>query len=160
MPRSRKQVFNVWLAASGKEGADLEEALRMNSLGHFLQRFADEASFFWALQEMDRDVPSFPNLFMYLMSSPDAPVENFFRRLKTMADCRHIPVIVFHAAGISPNVKRLYALGAASVIRVPIRFDGLVEVMRTIEDYWFNVAAAPPTDGVLTACRISDLKGA
>jgi len=149
MPYSKKRMFKVWLIASGKLGADLEEALRGHALGHDLIVIPDERAFDGLASEIDRDTERFPNLLMYLVGEDAQAAPDFLRKLKRSGDFRHVPVIVFHTGRVTPDLKTLYSLGAASVIRVPIKFDGLVSVMRTIEAYWFNVASPPPTDGPL-----------
>lgn len=143
MPKSHRQVFNVWLIASGKEGDDLEETLRMSSLGHFLHRLDTQDAFFETVDELDKESVAYPNLLLYLMPPDEQAVDEFFRTLKAVPECRPAPVIVFHGSGVSPNVKSLYAQGASSVIRVPIRFEGLVDIMRTIEAYWSEVVSPP-----------------
>lgn len=150
MPYSRRPMFNVWLIASGKEGADLEEALRMNALGHNLTMLPDERAFESSSKSFRRDSEHFPNLLMYLIGHDVNDGTGFLQRVKQSADYRHVPVIVFYPGNVSPNVHKLYGCGAASVIRVPIRFSGLVELMRTIDAYWFNVASPPPVDGPLS----------
>ena len=139
----QKQLFNVWLIASGAAGADLEETLRMNSLGHFLHRLETQEDFFETLSDLDRESVTFPNLLMYLMPPERQKVDDFFRDLKASPGCGPVPVIVFYEQNISPDVKHLYVQGASSVVRVPMHFDGLVEVMRTIEAYWSRVVSPP-----------------
>lgn len=151
MPFSKRRMFNVWLIASGKSGVDLEEALRGHALGHNLSVIPDEQAFDDLARDIDRDTERFPNLLMYLGGEDAQAAPDFLRKLKASGDFRHVPVIVFHTGRVTPDIKVLYSLGAASVIRVPIKFQGLVSVMRTIEAYWFNVASPPPTDGPLRA---------
>ncbi|MCG7200759.1 hypothetical protein MD273_13575 [Marinobacter pelagius] len=145
----KRRMFNVWLIASGQSRADLEEALRGHALGHNLTVIPDETAFDVLARDIDRDADRFPNLLMYLVRDSAQAPPDFLHKLKASADFRHVPVIVFHTGRIVPDIKHLYSLGAASVIRVPIKFHGLVSVMRTIEAYWFNVASPPPIDGPL-----------
>lgn len=143
MPNFRKPEFDVWLIASGKDGDDLEETLRMSSLGHFLHRIDNADAFFETVAELSEESITCPNLLLYLMPADRDEVSRFFERLSELPECRPAPVIVFHGSDVAPNVKSLYAEGASSVIRVPIRFEGLVDIMRTIEAYWSEVVSPP-----------------
>lgn len=140
---SRQMMLNVWLIASGEHGEDLEEVLRMNSLGHNLTVLANETEFNQRAENLRVSPSGFPHLLMYLIGdNPDA-TSDWLRRVKVSADLRHVPVIVFHTDRARPDVRSLYALGATSVIRVPVGFQGLVEIMRVIEAYWFSVTLVP-----------------
>jgi DNA-binding response OmpR family regulator len=39
---------------------------------------------------------------------------------------------------------RTYDLGANSFITKPVTFEGLVEVMRSLGRYWFEIVELPP----------------
>ncbi|MFV8572014.1 hypothetical protein ACNQ6O_12480 [Marinobacter sp. SBS5] len=135
----RRVGLNVWLIAAHKEGQDLEEALRMNALGHNLTVLASEAEFDACAADLEVDSEAFPHLVMYLISENASNAADWVLNMKASAKFRHVPLIVFYAEPAKLDLTSLYAQGAASVIRVPVRFQGLVEVMRVIEAYWFKV---------------------
>jgi len=140
---SRERMLNVWLIASGEQGENLEEVLRMNSLGHNLTVLANESEFEHGVENLEVNSGRLPHLLMYLTGdNPDA-ASDWLGRVKDSAEFRHVPVIVFYTEEARPDVRALYAHGAASVIRVPVGFQGLVEIMRVIETYWFNVTLVP-----------------
>ncbi|MBR9869917.1 MAG: hypothetical protein GYB26_02120 [Gammaproteobacteria bacterium] len=139
----RRVGLNVWLIAAHKEGQDLEEALRMNALGHNLTVLASEAEFDACAAGLEADSESFPHLVMYLISENTANAEEWVLTMKASGKFRHVPLIVFFVDPPKFDLTGLYAQGVASVIRVPVRFQGLVEVMRVIEAYWFKVALTP-----------------
>ena len=151
---SRERMLNVWLIASGEQGEHLEEVLRMNSLGHNLAVLANETEFDERAEYIGPDYSRFPHLLMYLIGdNPDAASE-WLGRVKASAEFRHVPAIIFYTEEARPDVRTLYAHGAASVIRVPVGFQGLVEIMRVIETYWFNVTLVPkgsPASGLTPA---------
>ncbi|MBJ6136045.1 hypothetical protein [Marinobacter litoralis] len=136
----RKVGLNVWLIAASKEGDDLEEALRMNALGHNLTVMASENEFDQRVADLDTDSGAWPHLLMYLVRGETSDADKLLCKVKASERLSHVPVIVFYTEQATFDLAGLYSSGAASVIRVPVRFQGLVEVMRVIEAYWFKVA--------------------
>ncbi|MDP4548099.1 MAG: hypothetical protein ABJM19_14165 [Marinobacter sp.] len=136
----RKVDLNVWLIAASKEGDDLEEALRMNALGHNLTVMASEGEFNERVAGLAEDFDALPHLLMYLIREETTGVDDWILKVKASERFSHVPVIIFYSEQATFDLARLYSCGAASVIRVPVRFQGLVEVMRVIEAYWFKVA--------------------
>lgn len=56
---------------------------------------------------------------------------------------RRIPRVVMTTSSAREDVQRSYDLGASGYIRKPSSFDGLVDVMRTLGEYWFQVVSRP-----------------
>lgn len=55
-----------------------------------------------------------------------------------------VPLVVL-IEGENPALTRiLYQFGANSVLRFPLRFDGLRDLIRTMDTYWFDVVTLPP----------------
>ena len=136
-------MLNVWLIAAGKHREDLEEALRMSSLGHNLTVFGSGEECDQRARDFWQDSKGAPHIVMYLVGDDPAVAFDWLGKMKKTRKFRHVPVIVFHSEVTRSSVRGLYALGAASVIRVPVGFQGLVEIMRVIEAYWFSVAEVP-----------------
>jgi len=42
-----------------------------------------------------------------------------------------------------PDVARVYELGANSFISKPVAFNALVDLMKSVVGYWFNVVVLP-----------------
>lgn len=53
------------------------------------------------------------------------------------------PIIIFSTSTASIDIRRAYQLGANSFITKPSSFDRLVEIVRGIDRYWFEVVALP-----------------
>ncbi|MFG1495478.1 hypothetical protein ABMA57_02515 [Saccharospirillum sp. HFRX-1] len=57
---------------------------------------------------------------------------------------RSVPLVAL-IEGENPALARiLYQFGANSVLRFPLRFEGLRELIRTMDTYWFDVVTLPP----------------
>jgi two-component system response regulator len=63
--------------------------------------------------------------------------------IKSNPALRHIPVTVLTTSRADEDVFRSYALGVNSYITKPVSFDGLVRVMQTVGQYWFEIVELP-----------------
>lgn len=138
----------IWLAAtSDQERRQLVDALSYNGLAHRLQAFDSGASLLARLDDLaHRSVVSrraYPALL--LLALEDGPTEalEVLARVKRNEVLKSVPAIVFKGQDSHYSTLECYRLGAASVIRLPLRFEGLVEVMRIMENYWFSVSPLP-----------------
>ena len=65
------------------------------------------------------------------------------REIKAVPALRQIPVIVLTTSKAEQDIYRTYDLGVNSFITKPVSFDGLVEVMRALGRYWFEIVELP-----------------
>jgi two-component system, response regulator len=54
-----------------------------------------------------------------------------------------IPIVVLTTSGDDRDVTQCYELGASTYIQKPVDFDGLVDAVGRIKDYWFGIALLP-----------------
>ena len=54
-----------------------------------------------------------------------------------------IPVVVLTTSKADTDIGRIYELGANSFISKPVSFDSLVEVMKILGRYWFEIVELP-----------------
>lgn len=57
---------------------------------------------------------------------------------------RSVPLVVLIDADNPAPARILYQFGANSVLRFPLRFDGLRDLIRIMDTYWFDVVTLPP----------------
>jgi CheY-like chemotaxis protein len=84
-----------------------------------------------------------PGLILLDLNMPRKDGREALREIKNDPDLRHIPVVVLTTSKTEEDVARAYDLGANSFITKPVTFDGLVEIVRTIDRYWFNIVELP-----------------
>jgi CheY-like chemotaxis protein len=65
------------------------------------------------------------------------------REIKADPDLRAIPVVVLTTSKAEEDIVRSYDLGANSYVTKPVTFEGLVEVMKTLRRYWFEIIELP-----------------
>ena len=64
--------------------------------------------------------------------------------IKSDPKLHRIPVVVLTTSKAEEDVLRTYDLGVSSFITKPVTFDGLVEVVKVLGQYWFEIVALPP----------------
>jgi CheY-like chemotaxis protein len=65
------------------------------------------------------------------------------RDIRARPELRRIPVVVLTTSKADTDIERTYELGANSYIAKPVQFDGLVNLMRMISEYWFKTVELP-----------------
>lgn len=67
-------------------------------------------------------------------------------RIKADAALARIPVVVLTTSGADEDITRSSDLGASSFVRKPVDFSGLVEAIRAVGRYWFEIVELPPSE--------------
>jgi CheY-like chemotaxis protein len=84
-----------------------------------------------------------PGLILLDLNMPRKDGREALAEIKADARLRHIPVIVLTTSRAEEDVFRSYDLGVNSFISKPVTFDGLVQVMRVLGRYWFEIVELP-----------------
>lgn len=85
-----------------------------------------------------------PSLILLDLNMPRMGGQEALRIIKEDESLRHIPIIVLTTSRVDQDILESYGLGANSYIAKPVTFDGLVEVMQGIADYWLGLVELPP----------------
>jgi CheY-like chemotaxis protein len=84
-----------------------------------------------------------PGLILLDLNMPKKDGREALKEIKNDPDLRKIPVIILTTSKAPEDIYRTYELGANSFIIKPMNFAALVEVMRTIGKYWFEIVELP-----------------
>ena len=84
-----------------------------------------------------------PGLILLDLNMPRKDGREVLRDIRGHADLRRIPVVVLTTSRADTDIERVYELGANSFISKPVQFEGLVNLMRTIAQYWFKTVELP-----------------
>jgi CheY-like chemotaxis protein len=87
-----------------------------------------------------------PGLILLDLNMPRKDGREVLREIKADSRLRLIPVVVLTTSRAEDDVLRSYDLGVNSFITKPVTFDALVEVIKTLAKYWFEVVKLPPQD--------------
>ncbi len=86
-----------------------------------------------------------PDLILLDLNMPRKDGREAAREIKSDPKLRRIPIVVLTTSRAEEDICRSYDLGVSSYITKPVKFEGLVEVMRTLGCYWFDIVELPGT---------------
>ena len=66
------------------------------------------------------------------------------KEIKADPDLRQIPVTVLTTSKADEDIFRSYDLGVNSYIVKHVTFEALVDILQTLEKYWFEIVELPP----------------
>jgi CheY-like chemotaxis protein len=84
-----------------------------------------------------------PGIILLDLNMPKKDGREALAEIKADASLRRIPVVVLTTSNDEADVLRTYDLGVNSFITKPVTFAGLVEVMRSWTQYWFEIVELP-----------------
>jgi CheY-like chemotaxis protein len=88
------------------------------------------------------DVPR-PGLILLDLNMPRKDGREALREIKGHPEFKHIPVVVLTTSSSEEDIIASYDLGVSTYVRKPVTFDRLVDVVRTLGHYWFEIAELP-----------------
>lgn len=91
---------------------------------------------------LESDSPR-PGLILLDLNMPKKDGREALKEIKADSNLRQIPVVVLTTSMAEEDIYRTYDLGANSFIAKPVTFDSLVEVIKTIGRYWFEIVELP-----------------
>jgi len=85
-----------------------------------------------------------PGLILLDLNMPRKDGREALREIKADPDLRQIPIVVLTTSKVEEDIYRSYDLGVNSFITKPVSFEGLVFVITTLAQYWFQIVQLPP----------------
>ena len=86
-----------------------------------------------------------PSLILLDLNMPRKDGREVLKELKDDPHLCQIPVIILTTSQSDEDIIYSYNLGANSFITKPVTFDGLVNVMKILGQYWFDTVILPPS---------------
>jgi CheY-like chemotaxis protein len=84
-----------------------------------------------------------PGLILLDLNMPKKDGREALKEIKADPNLRRIPVVVMTTSRAEEDIFRSYDFGASSFITKPVTFDRLVELMRTLGEYWVEFVELP-----------------
>jgi CheY-like chemotaxis protein len=85
-----------------------------------------------------------PGLILLDLNMPRKDGRAVLKEIKSDPDLRTIPVVVLTTSKADEDIYRSYDLGVNSYIVKPVTFEALVDILQTLEKYWFEIVELPP----------------
>ncbi|MEZ5933999.1 MAG: response regulator [Alphaproteobacteria bacterium] len=86
----------------------------------------------------------YPGIILLDLNMPKKDGREALKELKADPDLCRIPIIVLTTSQAEEDIVRTYGDGVSSFITKPVSFEGLVDAVRVICQYWIQIVALPP----------------
>lgn len=93
-------------------------------------------------QEPYTHVPR-PDLILLDLNLPKKSGREVLAELKSDPDLKFIPVVVLTTSQAEEDVLKSYDLHANCYVTKPVDFSKFIEVVHSIEHFWFNIVTLP-----------------
>jgi len=84
-----------------------------------------------------------PGLILLDLNMPKKDGREALREIKSDPELRQISVVVLTTSKAEEDIYSSYDSGASSFISKPVTFEGLVDVMKGLGKYWFEIVDLP-----------------
>ena len=84
-----------------------------------------------------------PDLILLDLNMPRKDGQEVLEELRADDDLRRIPVVVLTSSESEEDIVRSYELNANAYLTKPVDFDGFVEIVNRLENFWFQVVKFP-----------------
>jgi len=128
----------------------MEEALEENRLANNLHFVEDGEQLMDYLhhrgQYSDPGQAPRPSLILLDLNMPRKDGREALQEIKTDPKLRQIPIVIMTTSKAEEDILRTYDLGVSSFISKPVTFQSMVEIMKMLGRYWFEIVDLP--DGI------------
>jgi CheY-like chemotaxis protein len=97
-------------------------------------------------QYTGRESQLLPDLVLLDLKMPGIDGFEVLRQIKSTTGLKRLPVIILTSSKEEGDRAMSYDNGANSYLVKPVSFEGFLDVVRTIGDYWLTLNMAPPRD--------------
>ena len=121
-----------------------KEALSETSVPNRLHvaRDGEEGLAFLFKEGKFEHVPT-PDLILLDLNMPRKDGKEVLSEIKNSPRVKHIPIVVLTTSEAEPDIINTYQLHANCYITKPVDINRFIEVIRGIENFWFNIVTLP-----------------
>ncbi len=92
----------------------------------------------------DRSIYPLPDLILLDLKLPGISGHDVLRKIKSTPLLKRIPVVILTSSKQEGDLAMSYDSGANSYLVKPIKFEGFLDVVGRIYDYWLTLNIKPP----------------
>jgi CheY-like chemotaxis protein len=85
----------------------------------------------------------YPALIMLDLNLPGTDGREVLKIIKSDQTLKKIPVVVLTTSNDTGDIEKCYQLGANSYIQKPVSFEGFINAITTLKEYWFEISILP-----------------
>lgn len=123
----------------------IREALKENPIPVQITVARDGVEAIEYLHQAETGLANRPDLMLLDLNLPRKNGREVLAEVKSSSTLRQIPVLVMTSSRSDEDVAQAYALNANCYITKPADLKEYVDVVRSIEDFWFLTATLPDT---------------
>ena len=126
----------------------IESALTSYCLAHHIERHNDIQSFHQSRLDVSMQPAPTSQVDLILIAYVDdqEKTHETLAELRLLPRLKLVPSVIFLAREDPAFSRMLYHLGANTVLKFPLRFDALQQLISTMDAYWFNTVTLPDQD--------------
>ncbi len=84
-----------------------------------------------------------PGLILLDLNMPRKDGREALKEIKSDPELKSIPVVILTTSKAEEDILNTYLNGANSFITKPVTFEGLVNVIKQLDKYWFKISIVP-----------------
>ena len=84
-----------------------------------------------------------PGVILLDLNMPRKDGFEVLAEIRRDPDLRRIPVVILTTSKAEEDIYRGYDMGANSFVTKPVTFEGLVQAMKALGQYWFEIVELP-----------------
>ena len=145
--QSKKSIVILIADDDAEDRMLLQEAFEESRLKNQIQFVENGEELMDYLKNRNRfsDKSKFPapGLILLDLNMPKKDGREALKEIKEDEMLRLIPVVVLTTSKAEEDILKTYDMGVSSFITKPVTFDSLVDVMKTLSKYWFEIVELP-----------------
>lgn len=145
--KDRKSIVIMMADDDPDDRSMTKEALEENFLLNELRFTEDGAELMDYLKRRgkysDPESSPRPGVILLDLNMPKKDGRECLKEIKSDEELKSIPVIVLTTSKAEEDILRTYDLGVNSFVTKPVTFVELVEVMKNLGNYWFDIVQLP-----------------
>jgi CheY-like chemotaxis protein len=126
----------------------IKDALEENRLAndlHFVEDGEDLMDYLLKRGKYQNTPAPRPGLILLDLNMPKKDGREALRDIKSNPALKDIPVVVLTTSKTEEDIFRTYNLGVNSFVTKPVTFGSLVDILRELGKYWFEIVELPRT---------------
>lgn len=87
-----------------------------------------------------------PDLILLDLNLPKKDGREVLAEIKQDPKLKHIPVVILTTSKADEDIVRTYNLHANAYITKPVDLNRFIEIIHTLEEFWFSIVKLPPKE--------------
>ena len=143
--KRKKALMNILLVEDNPGDVRLtQEALREQGIFHHLSIVSNgEDALNFLEKKAAYEGVEVPDIILLDLNIPRKNGKEVLREIKNNDAWKMIPVVVLTTSDAEQDILASYQLHANCFISKPVDIDQFIEVIKSIEDFWFNIVKLP-----------------